>query len=153
MKRTYYLAYGMNTNLRSMKLRCPDAYSLGKVKLQDHCLQFKYFCDAELKPGSSMECALWSITDQCERKLDRVEGYPDFYQKKEVTVKYNNKNIRAMIYYMPPGNDLGMPNDQYFDTVCRGYRDHDMNLDSIQKALDNVLKDDQNVHSMGQIYS
>jgi hypothetical protein len=64
MNRTYYLAYGMNTNLESMKSRCPDAVSLGKVWLDDHRLQFKYFCDAEYHPGSKMPCVLWSITDR-----------------------------------------------------------------------------------------
>lgn len=149
MNRTYYLAYGMNTNLDSMKSRCPDAISLGKVWLDDHKLQFKYFCDAEYHLGSKMPCALWSITDRCEKSLDRLEGYPDYYLKKEVSVKFENKTIKAMIYFMPSGNDVHFPSEHYFDTVVKGYKQHNMTLESILNALTDVTKESQNVYSMG----
>ena len=51
----YMLAYGMNTNLNSMRWRCPQARSLGKVTLKDHKLAFRTFCDAVNKPGATME--------------------------------------------------------------------------------------------------
>jgi gamma-glutamylcyclotransferase (GGCT)/AIG2-like uncharacterized protein YtfP len=149
MNRKYYLAYGMNTNLDSMKVRCPDAITLGVVLLEDHALNFKYFCDAEHKLGKSMECALWSITDKCEQSLDRLEGYPDFYLKKEVNVTYLNKTIQAMIYFMPEHNELDFPSEHYFNMVCEGYEQHNMNLDSIYAALKNVVKETNYVHSMG----
>ena len=59
----------MNTDLSSMSVRCPDAVSLGKVKLKNHKLVFKQFCDVEKEHNSLMECALWSITDACEDSL------------------------------------------------------------------------------------
>jgi len=64
---SYYLAYGMNTNLISMATRCPAAQSLGKVKLPGHKLSFKYFCDIESAVGQDMECVLWNITEACEQ--------------------------------------------------------------------------------------
>jgi len=150
MKRTYYLAYGMNTNLDSMKSRCPDAISLGKVWLLDHELRFKHFCDIEQNLGSMMECALWSITEACERSLDRLEGYPDFYLKKEVKVKWNNKNIIAMIYYMADSyHEYDFPSEYYFSTVITGYKQHEMNLDSLYTALDFVVKEKRHEYSMG----
>lgn len=150
MKRTYYLAYGMNTNLQSMKSRCPNAISLGKVILPDYELKFKHFCDIEYTPGSTMECALWSITDQCEESLDRLEGYPDFYKKKEVTVNWQNKKILAMIYYMSDSYyDYDFPSDYYFSTVTTGYKQHDMNLDALYTALDFVVKENRYEYSLG----
>jgi gamma-glutamylcyclotransferase (GGCT)/AIG2-like uncharacterized protein YtfP len=149
MKRTYYLAYGMNTNFESMKSRCPEAVSLGSVTLDDHELKFKYFCDAEHNPGKTMECALWSITDHCEKSLDRLEGYPDFYLKKEVAVNHQGQKIRAMIYYMPENNSQDFPSEHYFNMVIQGYKHHSMNLDSIYKALDDVVKDLKYEYSMG----
>jgi gamma-glutamylcyclotransferase (GGCT)/AIG2-like uncharacterized protein YtfP len=136
--KTYYLAYGMNTNLDSMKFRCPKATSLGKVTLVDHKLAFKQFCDAEYAPGYTMECALWNITTECEDSLDRLEGYPHFYGKKEVKVQWNDKTIRAMIYYMPKGYELDTPGEGYLNTVTEGYSHHSMDIKQIIKALEDL---------------
>ncbi len=150
MKNTYYLAYGMNTNLDSMQSRCPDAVSLGKVFLPNHELRFKHFCDIEYVPGSIMECALWSITDKCEQSLDRLEGYPDFYKKKEVAVSWKNKKIVAMIYYMSDKyHDYDFPSEYYFSTVIQGYKQHEMNLNAIYNALDHVVKENCHEYHMG----
>lgn len=149
MKRTYYLAYGMNTNLKGMKSRCPDAVWLGKVVLTDHKLQFKHHCDAQYDRNSEMECALWSITDKCEQSLDRLEGFPDYYLKKEVSVIWKGKSIRAMIYFMPNDNFLDFPSEYYFQLVVEGYKQNNMNLDILYTALDEVVKENKSVYSMG----
>jgi len=138
MKRKYYLAYGMNTNLTSMATRCPAARSLGKVQLKNHKLAFKLFCDVVKQPDTSMECVLWSITDTCENSLDRLEGYPHFYKKKEVSVQHDSRLIRAMIYYMPSHYELGMPGQSYVDTVTAGYQEHNISTDQIIKALEEL---------------
>lgn len=149
MKRIFYLAYGMNTNFEGMKLRCPAAKNLGKVYLPDHKLRFKYFCDAEYMPGSGMECALWSITEDCEHSLDKLEGYPDFYLKKEVKVTWQDKKIVAMIYFMPEHNELDFPSEHYFKSVVVGYKQNKMNFDAIYNALDEIVKENKSVHSVG----
>jgi gamma-glutamylcyclotransferase (GGCT)/AIG2-like uncharacterized protein YtfP len=138
MRRKYYLAYGMNTNLSSMAFRCPAARSLGKVELKNHKLAFKIYCDAVKQPNTSMECVLWTITDACESSLDRLEGYPHFYQKKEVSVQHDNKTIRAMIYYMPREFQLDTPSQSYVDTVSTGYQEHDISTEQIVKALEEL---------------
>lgn len=134
----YYLAYGMNTNLNSMKMRCPEARSLGKVVLENHSLAFKGCCDIVRTPGKDMECALWVITDDCERSLDILEGYPSFYTKKEVKVNYKGRSIRAMVYYMRDVDQLDYPSGSYLNMVATGYLEHKMDLDQIQVALDQV---------------
>ena len=140
---TYYLAYGMNTNLMSMAQRCPAARSLGKVVLHNHKLAFKHFCDIEYKKGYSMECALWTITDQCERSLDRLEGYPDYYLKKEVDVVFQNQKIKAMIYFMADRYAPSLPSEYYFQTVMEGYKSHKMHLKSLYNAIDDVTQAQQ----------
>lgn len=134
----YYLAYGMNTNKDQMSWRCPNAKSLGKVKLEKHKLVFKHFCDAVKHDYSSMECALWEITSDCEQALDALEGYPTFYGKKEVDVWFNNKKIRAMIYYMTDHYGLGYPSESYFNVVMNGYTDHNMDLNQLDYALQDL---------------
>ena len=135
----YYLAYGMNTNLDSMKQRCPKAISLGSVILPDHVLKFKGCCDVEHSIGQDMECALWLITDECELSLDMLEGYPSFYNKTTVYVEANGEIIQAMIYYMNPGHQLGIPSQYYLDMVVDGYDDHNMNVSQIEAALEEVI--------------
>ena len=134
----YYLAYGMNTNLEQMARRCPQAQSIGTVVLKGHRLAFKGCCDAVLDDKSEMECALWNITSDCERALDILEGYPDFYGKKEVTVYHNGRKIRAMIYFMQDSDRLGMPSESYLNMVVQGYVDHGMDVMQVYTALEDL---------------
>lgn len=138
MIRRYYLAYGMNTNLSSMATRCPQARSLGRVVLKNHKLTFKNFCDVVKQKGANVECALWSITDACEQSLDRLEGYPHFYKKKEVSVDHDGRTIRAMIYYMTDSFHLGLPGQGYLDMVTAGYKEHSISVTQIIKALEEL---------------
>jgi gamma-glutamylcyclotransferase (GGCT)/AIG2-like uncharacterized protein YtfP len=134
----FYLAYGMNSNKNSMAQRCPAAKSLGSVILEGHKLAFKHFCDAIVDEQSHMVCALWDITENCERSLDALEGYPHFYGKKEVEVMHNGRNIRAMIYYMKDYYDYGIPSRGYLDMVVEGYRQHNIEVSQIVDALEEL---------------
>ena len=134
----YYLAYGMNTNLDQMSSRCPAAKSLGSVVLPNHRLAFKGCCDVIVDENSTMECALWDITDECERALDILEGYPNFYGKKEVKVWHKGRKIRAMIYYMRDIDRLDFPGESYLNMVAEGYFDHGMDITQIEKAIEDV---------------
>jgi gamma-glutamylcyclotransferase (GGCT)/AIG2-like uncharacterized protein YtfP len=137
--KTFYLAYGMNTNVQQMAWRCPKARSLGKVTLDKHRLAFKNFCDIIKDPIASMECVLWEITPECEQALDRLEGYPTFYGKKEVDVKFKGRKIRAMIYYMTDEHyATGFPSEHYLKMVSEGYVEHDIGTEQIIKALEEV---------------
>jgi len=134
----YYLAYGMNTNLEGMSRRCPAAVSLGSVVLTNHKLMFRTFCDIQYKIGHNIECALWVITPECERSLDKLEGYPDFYGKKEVTVKFRGKEIKAMVYYMKDLHGLNSPSEYYLNNVVEGYYNHNMKISPIIEALEEL---------------
>ena len=136
----YYLAYGMNCNTDGMKRRCPAAQSLGKVTLKNHKLAFKVHCDAEYKPGASMECVLWRITDECEKSLDQLEGYPFYYDKKEVIVEHDGKTLRPMIYFMKDHTGLDMPGEYYLEMVTEGYREHGLNIKQIINSLEEVAE-------------
>jgi gamma-glutamylcyclotransferase (GGCT)/AIG2-like uncharacterized protein YtfP len=132
--RKLYLAYGMNTNKEGMRVRCPHAISLGKILVKDHQFKFKYHADAEYCEGAEMECALWSITPKCEQALDALEGYPVYYNKKNLVIEYMGMPSLAMIYFMNNGVEEN-PSREYYDSLVEGYLEHGMNLEQLNKEL------------------
>lgn len=137
----YYLAYGMNTNLASMAKRCPDSVSLGKVILPDHTFKFKHHADAEYCENSAMECALWVISEKCEKSLDSLEGYPYYYDKKTVQVPWQGRYIDAMIYFMTSTFDMpAKPSQSYYDMLIQGYHQHEMNTGAVHMAYEETLE-------------
>jgi gamma-glutamylcyclotransferase (GGCT)/AIG2-like uncharacterized protein YtfP len=123
-----YLAYGSNLNLEQMGFRCPDAGVIGTTTLKDYRLIFRGnrqngVATIERKKDSSVPVLLWGITEQCEKSLDRYEGYPRLYRKKKLTVSLDGEDVEAMAYIMNEGPPLAMPNAYYYATILEGYRD------------------------------
>jgi len=87
-----------------------------------------------------MECVLWSISDQCELALDQLEGFPDYYDKREVQIKYNGKTIRPMIYYMCSGFGYAAPSEHYLTMVAEGYSKHNIPIAQIITALEDITR-------------
>ena len=139
----YYFAYGMNTNLKHMAQRCPGAVYIGPAHLRNHELVFKTHADIERRNGSGMWGVLWTITNDCERSLDQLEGFPFYYIKQEYVVQPRNKtpqeNIIAMVYKMTPNHNYALPNEHYKQSLLEGYISAGINTDQIEKAL-NELK-------------
>lgn len=116
----YMIAYGMNTNVDSMRVRAPTAAWLGKVTLPQHKLVFKYFADVE--PSSTdMEVVLWSIDTTVLQAMDHCEGYPTFYQRKQVEIEYAGQTVTAWIYYMNADVEYCAPPPLYLDMLVEGY--------------------------------
>ena len=77
MENTLYFAYGSNINLNQMEYRCPDASVVGPVTLENYELLFRRggFATIAPKEGETVQGLLWNLTPECERSLDRYEGY------------------------------------------------------------------------------
>ena len=91
MNKRYYIAYGSNLNIYQMRFRCPTARIIGTAVIPNYELLFKgsktgSYLTIEPKKGSSVPVAVWETTGQDEAALDRYEGYPTFYYKKELTL-------------------------------------------------------------------
>lgn len=138
----FYFAYGMNTNVAGMAARCPAAKSLGGAFLRNY--QFRFAGPADVVPTNNnyVDGVLWEITPECLRSLDRLEGYPDFYDRKYVTVQSGGKNVKALVYFMQPGNPDYPPTDRYFHMVEEGYREHGVPVDQLYDALEVFEEDD-----------
>ena len=143
MKR-YYFAYGMNTHIHEMTRRCPMAINLGRCTLTDFELKFRYHADIDRVVGSEMEGVLWDITEECERALDRLEGYPYYYDKIEVVVipdkpVNTNSQIVAMAYIMTSKGQEEAPSTGYEDCLIEGYTTNRLDVDKLTTKIDSLI--------------
>jgi len=143
MKR-YYFAYGMNTNIDEMSMRCPAAINLGRCTLKGFELKFRLHADIDQVVGSEMEGVLWDITEDCERALDRLEGYPYYYDKIEVIVDpvtpvNKNSHVVAMAYTMTSKGPEQLPSTSYEDCLVEGYTANGLNVDKLTFKIDSLI--------------
>jgi gamma-glutamylcyclotransferase (GGCT)/AIG2-like uncharacterized protein YtfP len=143
MKR-YYFAYGMNTNIDEMSSRCPQAINLGRCTLQGFELKFRLHADIDQVEGSEMEGVLWDITEDCEHALDRLEGYPYYYDKIEVIVipdgpVNNNTHICAMAYIMTSKGTEEPPSVGYEQCLIEGYTANGLSVEKLTTKIDELI--------------
>lgn len=134
MEKRYYIAYGSNLNVRQMRMRCPTARIIGTSVLEDYELLFKgsktgSYLTVEKKPGGTVPVAVWEVTPEDEKALDRYEGFPNFYYKKELTLPIKGirtgkiRNRRGFVYIMYENRPIGIPSIPYLQTCIQGYDD------------------------------
>jgi gamma-glutamylcyclotransferase (GGCT)/AIG2-like uncharacterized protein YtfP len=130
-----YFSYGMNTNLGSMAMRCPEAKSLGAAVLLHYAFEFKSFATVVPDMDNAVHGVLWEISDECEKSLDRLEGYPIYYGKINVWVEHGGEMVPCMTYLMYPEEELDYPSDSYVKMLEEGYTSHGISTDQINWAL------------------
>lgn len=120
----YYLAYGSNLNKGQMKYRCPDAVPVDTALLLNYHLVFRRgYLTIEPELGATVPVAIWKISDEDEKRLDRYEGFPRFYFKRTFQIETDSGQKECMAYIMVDGHPIQAPEDSYFYTVRRGYTD------------------------------
>ena len=117
----YYIAYGSNMDERQMATRCRDAVLVGTGFIQGYELFFKgsltgCYATIEPKAGSCVPVTLWTISRADEKRLDRYEGFPTFYYKKDVKVQTGNGTITGLVYIMHEDRHCGVPFPWYYAT-------------------------------------
>ena len=145
MKESYYFAYGSNMHLEQMQYRCPNAVVVENVRLENYRLAF---CGmrpgngvATILPedGSHVDGVLWKITPECERSLDRYEGYPHLYGKETICVHNAEKvNKEVMVYTMnaPYKEHVCVPSDFYLRGILEGCRENQVPTKHIYDAVE-----------------
>jgi len=141
----YYFAYGMNTNIAEMNNRCPKAVSLGRCVLPNFELKFRHHADIDLVPGSAMEGVLWEITPECEKSLDRLEGYPYYYNKIDVVLLDGSV---AMAYIMNSKGPEIAPSVGYDNCLYEGYLAHGLDVDNLTAHIDMLLQGEYNEYTI-----
>ena len=147
MKKRCYIAYGSNLHRRQMKMRCPGAKAIGTAVIEDYRLVFKgsgtgAYLTIEPCRGSRVPVGIYSVTEEDEAALDRYEGYPRFYYKKDMTLTVtgirSGKQTRkeAFVYIMDERRNYGIPSQFYIDICCEGYADFGFDARCLQKAYE-----------------
>ena len=119
-----------------MKRRCKDSIFLKKINLKDFRLTFrsKYrAADIEYKKYSIVPGGLFEISKTDEKKLDVYEDFPILYKK--YYFYYYGK--RVMTYTMVNKSEFRFPTERYLNIVKQGYRDCDLDIKYLLKALKN----------------
>lgn len=156
MEKRYYIAYGSNLNINQMKLRCPSARIIGTSEVPNYELLFKgsktgSYLTIEPKEGSSVPVAVWEVSERDELALDRYEGYPHFYYKKEMRLPI--KGIRTgkirertvFVYIMHEDRPIGIPSTAYLKVCLEGYDDFKFDKDILMNSyLDSGRKKHEN---------
>lgn len=141
MKKRYYVAYGSNLNISQMSRRCPTSIIHGKGILKNWTLTFRSmhgpaYATIEKAYNSIVPVVIWEIDRQSEKALDRYEGYPQFYYKKDITVEMECGNtIRGMAYIMNSCAVPGIPSYSYVRTIQEGYLDNNLDMKYLDKSL------------------
>ncbi len=146
MANKLYLAYGSNLNIPQMGVRCPGAEVVGTAVIKDYELLFKgsktgSYLTIEPKAGASVPVAAWRVTEADEQALDRYEGCPAFYYKKELLLPVRDirsgkvRRCRAFVYIMHEARALGLPSESYVRTCVEGYRVFGFDESLLEKAL------------------
>lgn len=135
-----YLAYGSNLNLAQMRYRCPDARALATTTLQDWKLVFRgeagcAVATIEKAKGGKVPALLWAITEDCERALDRYEGFPRLYRKHTLKVTHDEETIEAMAYILNVGLPVNAPSASYYATIAEGYRSCELDTKVLAEAV------------------
>jgi gamma-glutamylcyclotransferase (GGCT)/AIG2-like uncharacterized protein YtfP len=132
-----YFAYGMNTNLESMRNRCPDAECLGPAELLDYELEFAHHCNVLPKPDSHVPGLLWSITERDLDSLDLTEGYPYYYTRLGAVVKHCDQRRLVIVYSMTGKTHPSPPTESYWNLVQQGYQENGISQRALKRALNN----------------
>lgn len=147
-----YIAYGSNLNLEQMKHRCPTATIVGASEIKDYELVFRgsktgSYATVEPCEGATVPVLIWKIEQKDEFALDSYEGYPNFYQKKDMTLEVDGQSLSAMVYIMPNTHILGMPTSRYLNTILEGYEtagfDNNILFESIKNNEQKIADEPQ----------
>lgn len=120
----YVLGYGALTDPITMLSRCPSAVYKGIGTLSDHELYIDQCSSVRPSIGSVTKGVVWKISNQDMIELDKYEGYPYLYERKEVDVSIDDRLVRVWVYYYAIDfKDMGEPaSDNYYKTCKQGYR-------------------------------
>lgn len=122
-----------------MAYRCPTARLLGQTEVEGYCLLFKgsltgAYATIEPQEGGRVPVLVWEIGERDEASLDRYEGYPSFYYKKDLTVSLGGQEVEAMVYIMDERRQRGEPSGWYYALLEKAYIKFGFPMETLETA-------------------
>lgn len=151
----YYIAYGSNMDFEQMAYRCPYAEYVGTSVVEGYELLFKgsktgSYATIEENADCKVPVLVWKITESDEENLDRYEGFPMFYYKKNLMVTVEGRTVEAMVYIMGEERCLGKPTDHYYRVLQKAYRKFGFDNCILKTALQKSAGKDGDHYVWGQ---
>jgi len=128
----YCFAYGSSLNKKQMMERCPDSKPMFVATLPNYKLVFVGWSRqwrggvASIKHfrGEKVLGGIYEISERDLRRLDKYEGYPDSYNRLNVTVfDEDGKPVEAVTYIKSGQLEETQPSREYLAIIQQGYRD------------------------------
>lgn len=133
-----YVAYGSNLSVEQMAHRCPGAVALGTGWLNDYKLEFRTHANVVPALGEKVPVLVWKITQEDRDRLDRYEGWPVYYIRKNVPVEMDGETVTAMVYVMTEKKRRLPPSCAYLATILGGYAEFGFSPAPVAQALDDL---------------
>ena len=131
-----YIAYGSNMVEEQMAFRCPDATLIGTGYIQGARLEFYLHATVERSrikgdrspasnrrsTGTRVPVAVWEISKDDEQRLDRYEGFPDYYIKEVWRVHMDDGSIIEGMMYRMRLLRTAPPTVNYYNGIYSAYK-------------------------------
>ena len=147
----FYIAYGSNLSREQMAHRTSDAEIVGTAMLKGWRLLFRQYATIEKRKKFYTPVLVWKISEQDEKNLDRYEGFPRFYNKKNLKVAVTSLDgedlgeVSAMVYIMTPEavearKVKPLPSEHYFSILVNGYEEFGFDIKILEKSFGEALE-------------
>lgn len=135
-----YFFYSQNLSLCEIgQLDLSRLELMGKVKLLDYKLTFRFFANVEPDPGNFVEGFLFWINPEHQKLIDDYEMFPKLYTKREKV--FNSESgpdtIRGKVFMQKFTKQLPLqpPHPDYLANLYKLYMETGLPLDQINNAL------------------
>lgn len=140
-----YIAYGSNMSAGQMAHRCPGAKLIGTGKLLGARLSFYVHATVERSraKGACVPVAIWEITPEDEARLDRYEGFPNYYVKEDWPVRLDDGTLTTGMIYLMNLKRGNLPTNDYYYGIYDAYEDLGLSSEIetvLEPALNRALR-------------
>lgn len=137
--KVYYFAYGLLTDPGIMQ----GAELVGPAKLKNHKFEFYGFANVTESAGDTVYGALWQLPDGFVSQLDKIEGYPEMYDRRTVPVFCRGQRYAAEVYKLTPAykeyfESRRRPSEQYLRRLAKGYNRVGIPFNQLRTAIDEL---------------
>ena len=151
-KDIFCIAYGSNLLLERMQSRCPSVRVVGVTVIHGYRMLFKQsmtgaYATIEQDANSSVPAVVYRISAGDEAHLDRCEGFPKYYYKREFFQSAKSiqtttrRRLNCMAYIMHENRSLGEPTAEYYRIISKGYEMWGFDTDVLRYALYDSIGD------------